>query len=85
MTKNQQTSPSALVYDDKGTMLVNEQIMQSYNSGTIDKRGLHGELSERLDEGAAQANEQVMNSYSSGSINKSGLHGDLFGIQGAKE
>jgi hypothetical protein len=65
-------------------MLVNEQIMKSYNSGSINKQGLHGDLTEHLidDDSTMMANEQVMNSYSSGSINKMGLHGDLFGPKG---
>jgi hypothetical protein len=82
LTNSQKKNAGALIFDDKGTMLVNEQIMNSYNSGSIDKKGLHGDLSgsaDRDEEGTMYAYEQIMNSYASGSINKSGLHGDLFG------
>jgi hypothetical protein len=86
LTNDQFKKPSTLIYDAKGSMLVNEQIMNSYNSGSINKRGLHGDLSNNLidDDGAMMVNEQLMNSYSSGSINKYGLHGDLFGAKGTE-
>jgi antirestriction protein len=86
LTTGQFKKPSPLVYDDKGAMLVNEQIMNSYNSGSINKRGLHSDLSDQVvdDDGAMMVNEQLMNSYSSGSINKFGLHGELFGPKGTK-
>jgi hypothetical protein len=87
LTNSQFKKPSTLIYDAKGSMLVNEQIMNSYNSGTINKRGLHDDLSDHLidDDGTMMVNEQLMNSYSSGSINKFGLHGDLFGPKGTAE
>jgi hypothetical protein len=87
LTTGQFKKPAALVYDDKGAMLVNEQIMNSYNSGSINKRGLHGDLSEHTidDDGTMMVNQQLMNSYSSGSINKLGLHGDLFGPKGTEK
>jgi hypothetical protein len=86
LTNGHLKKPAALIYDDKGSMLVNEQIMNSYNSGTINKRGLHDELSEHTidDDGTMMVNQQLMNSYSSGSINKLGLHGDLFGPKGTE-
>jgi hypothetical protein len=40
-TKNIKNS---LIYDNKGTIQVSEQIMNAYNSGSINKEGLHGDL-----------------------------------------
>ncbi|MCQ6278367.1 hypothetical protein [Bacillus sp. EB600] len=44
MTKSEPKRPSALLYDEKGTSVVNEQIQNVYNSGSINKQGLHADL-----------------------------------------
>ena len=45
MKKNNHVKNSSLIYDGKGTMQVSEQIIsESYNSGSINKEGRHGDL-----------------------------------------
>jgi hypothetical protein len=44
LTQSEPKKPSVLIYDEKGTSVVNEQIKNVYNSGSINKYGLHGDL-----------------------------------------